>query len=632
MINQFDIIVVGAGHAGIEAGNVCAKQGLNTAVLTLKKDSIGEMSCNPSIGGLAKGHIVREVDVLGGLMGLAADYSCIQFKRLNSNKGPAVRGSRAQCDRDLYSKSVTSLLLNQTGITLLEVQVEALHIENNRCGGVRLSDGSILKSRVVILTTGTFLNGLMHIGCKKTIGGRVGERSSSGLSQQLKAFGLGLGRLKTGTPPRLHKDSIHWDKLEPQSGDKKFFPFSFRSAPYYQQPQIDCHLTYTNEQTHEIIKSNLELSPMYCGQITGIGPRYCPSIEDKIVRFADKTRHQSFLEPEGLNSHLVYLQGISTSLPEEIQILFLKTINGLEDVKVIRPGYAVEYDFVYPTQLKPTLECKAIENLFLAGQINGTSGYEEAAGQGLVAGVNASNHLLGKEDFILGRDESYIGVLIDDLVTKGTQEPYRMLTSRAEFRLNLREDNTLNRLLNKSHQFSLIPGELFEKLNYLLEKQDECLMDLKNKKVYPTKELNEKLIKLQTAPLCKPLTLEEILRRKEVTFKDLMDIGEYEEVEQSISEPVEIFIKYSGYIKRQDDILQDFRKAEQFQIPESFNFFKVQGLSSEEKEKLTLIRPRTLGQAQRISGVNPTAIQALIVNIKGLNKNIKEHGSERERG
>ena len=624
MNQSFDVIVVGGGHSGIEASHVCARMGFKTLLATNNLDRIGHMSCNPSIGGLGKGHIVKEIDALGGLMGQAADANCIQFKRLNSRKGPAVRGSRAQCDKDLYSQYMAKATRNQKNLNLVKLEIESLIIEKNQCVGVKSLCDQKIYAKAVIITTGTFMRAILHFGLKQMAGGRVGDKATIGISDQLIDFGFNVTRLKTGTPPRLDKNSINWDELEAQGGDKKFIPFSYKSTNELSLPQIYCHLTYTNEQTHEIIKKNLDQSPMYCGVIEGIGPRYCPSIEDKITRFADKPRHQSFLEPEGLSTDSIYLQGISTSLPIEVQYDFLKTMKGLERVKILQAGYAVEYDFIEPDQIWKTLETKPIKNLFLAGQINGTSGYEEAAGQGLLAGINAGLKILEKEELILERHESYIGVLIDDLVTKGTKEPYRMMTSRAEHRLVLREDNVLDRLSAIGHRVGSLGNADFLNISRLLEKRKKLFESLENFKISPTPATQDKLLKLPTAVLQKPISLRDLLRRNEVTCSHLKGFGfEYED-DEKVYEPVEIAIKYQGYIDRQNELIKQTKRLEQMKLTSDICYAEVKGLSAEEVEKLSKIQPVSLGQAGRISGVNPSAIQALIVYLKGRGKSFKD--------
>ena len=616
-ISNFDVIVVGAGHAGIEACLATSRLGLQTALITTNVQRIGYMSCNPSIGGLAKGHMVREIDVLGGEMGYVADATTIQFKRLNQSRGPAVRGTRTQNDKELYSQMMRETVSQQPNLTTLQFEVKRLLLDGRVCRGVVLSDGSEIKAKTVIITTGTFMNGVMHVGLEQESGGRVGDQATVGLSNQLADFGFSVKRLKTGTPARLIAESIDWSKTTPQGGDEKYYPFSLRSPESLQLPQVLCYLSRTTEKTHEIIRNNLHQSPMYCGVIEGTGPRYCPSIEDKITRFAERDSHQTFLEPESLSTNLIYLQGISTSLPKDVQDEFLKTIPGLENVKVARYGYAVEYDFIEPTQIYHRLETRQIENLFLAGQINGTSGYEEAAAQGLIAGINAAHKILGKDEFILRRSEAYIGVLIDDLVTKGTREPYRMFTSRAEHRLVLREDNTIDRLYDRSGLVGLQKSEYLEMLKETHARRTAILESLKSTKVFPTEETQNKLKAVPTAPLLKSVSMEELLRRPEVNFDVLRQLGADFVASPSVLDAIEIEVKYKGYIHKQNILIKQTEGMDDLKIPESIIYSEIRGLSTEEVQKLSAVRPRTLGQAQRISGVNPSAIQSIMIYLKG---------------
>ncbi len=626
---DYDVIVIGAGHAGCEASLAAARLGLDTCIFTINIDTIAQLSCNPAIGGLAKGHLVREIDALGGEMAKVTDKSGIQFRMLNLSKGPAVWSLRAQADRVLYRLLMRQSLEGQKNLDIKQGMVERVIVEGGRVRGVIASHGVFYGAKVIIITTGTFLKGLMHIGLESFQAGRAGEFPSIGLSDCLKELGLKMGRLKTGTPPRIDSRTIDFSKTTPQWGDDPPQPFSY-STEKITNPQLPCYITYTNKKTHEIILKNLDRSPLYSGKIKGIGPRYCPSIEDKVVRFADKERHQVFLEPEGLETVEYYANGISTSLPYDVQVSMVRSIEGLEEAEIMRPAYAIEYDFVYPTQLRHSLEVKGIDGLFLAGQINGTSGYEEASAQGLLAGINAALKLKGREPLFLGREEAYIGVLIDDLVTKGTSEPYRMFTSRAEYRLLLRHDNADLRLMPKGYETGLVPEDAYERFIRKKSLLTNEIGRLKKIRVKPVPVVNEALISAGTSAITEDVALEKILKRPQIGYSFIKQVSPSPEcLTPEIEALVEINVKYEGYIQKQMEMAEKLKKLEIRKIPHDFDFKSVPGLSREIIEKLCEVRPETIGQAGRIPGVTPAAVAILMVAVnKKVSKGQSVKGSK----
>lgn len=615
---EYDVIVVGAGHAGVEAALASSRMGMNTMIMTMSLDSIVALSCNPNIGGTGKGHLVREIDALGGEMALNIDKSFIQSRMLNTSKGPAVHSLRVQADKKLYHTEMKKVLEDEPNLTLRQGEVIDILLEDNKVKGVLTRTGAIYNCKAVVLATGTYLKGRIYMGEINYESGPDGMFPSIILSDSLKEKGFKLRRLKTGTPARVHRDSIDYSKMEIQPGDKEVIPFSFLNMDkVFDKEQVHCYLTYTTEKMHQIIRNNLHRSPMYAGDIDGVGPRYCPSIEDKIVRFSDKNKHQVFIEPEGLSTKEMYVQGVSSTLPEEVQLEMYKEIIGLENVRFMRSAYAIEYDSIDPTILKRTLEHKEINNLFFAGQINGSSGYEEAASQGLIAGINAVLNIRGEEPFILDRSEAYIGVLIDDLVTKGTDEPYRMMTSRAEYRLTLRQDNADLRLTERGYKIGLVTEERYKKTIAKKESIEREIERLKKVQINPTMENNNIIESLNSSPINTPTTLYDLIKRPELSYDSLSVLDlDRPDLLREIRLQVETQIKYEGYIKKQMIQIEQFKKLENKKLSQDIDYNEIKGLSNEAKQKLNNIRPDSVGQASRISGVSPSDINVLLIYLE----------------
>lgn len=624
LTKTFDVIVIGGGHAGTEAALASARMGADTLLITHNIETLGQMSCNPAIGGIGKSHLVREVDALGGAMALATDKAGIQFRVLNSRKGAAVRATRAQADRILYKASIRHTLENQPNLTIFQQPVDDIIVENGRAVAVVTATGIRLNTRAVVLTSGTFLGGVIHVGLDHQSGGRAGDMPSIRLADRLRELKLPVGRLKTGTPARIDARTVDFSVMTPQPGDTPLPVMSYMGDVAMHPRQIMCYITHTNESTHDIIRANLDRSPMFSGKIEGVGPRYCPSIEDKIHRFADKDSHQIFIEPEGLSTHELYPNGISTSLPFDVQIEFIHSMRGLENAHITRPGYAIEYDYFDPQNLKPTLETKSIDALYFAGQINGTTGYEEAAAQGLLAGLNAGRMALGKASWTPQRHEAYLGVLVDDLITHGTKEPYRMFTSRAEHRLLLREDNADERLTAIGRELGLVDDERWAKFNQKMESIASETARLKDIWATPNNAIGKAFMENTGEILTKENSLLDLLKRPNITFVDIAKVSD-STVGDDVGEQIEISVKYQGYIDRQNDEIEQMKRLENTALALDFDYASVSGLSNEIVQKLTQVRPATLGQASRISGVTPAAVSLLAMTVKKLKKSTSSH-------